>query len=178
MPDSTVIPHVLGTIALISIFLAVEAYYDGFYAKLSEEAYEAQLKQVAEYVASNFIDLVVVAQVAEGEVFMVKRLDIPRFIGGKPYNITLSEIQRRGDVSLVSVILSRERADLYSAVDLPWTADAVSIYSDQVIDTPYNMTLTSRLESVDDQGGVLTIVAWCWRSGDSIVIGLGLMEEG
>ena len=39
MPDSTVIPHVLGTIALISIFLAMEAYYDGFYAKLSEEAY-------------------------------------------------------------------------------------------------------------------------------------------
>ena len=76
------------------------------------------------------------------------------------------------------MILSRERADLYSAVDLPWTADAVSIYSDQVIDAPYNMTLTSRLESVDDQGGVLTIVAWCWRSGDSIVIGLGLMEEG
>jgi len=96
MPDSTVIPHVLGTIALISIFLAMEAYYDGFYAKLSEEAYEAQLRQVAEYVASNFIDLVVVAQVAEGEVFMVKRLDIPRFIGGKPYNITLTEIQRGG----------------------------------------------------------------------------------
>jgi len=177
MPDSTVIPHVLGTIALISIFLAMEAYYDGFYTKLSEEAYEAQLKQVAEHIASNLIDLVVVAQVAEGEVFMVKRLDIPRFIGGRPYNITLTEIQR-GEVPLVSIILSMDKADIYASVELPWTADAVSIYSDQAVDPPYNMTLTSRLESVDDRGGALTIVAWCWRSGDSIVIGLGLLGEG
>jgi len=177
MPDSTVIPHVLGTIALISIFLAMEAYYDGFYAKLSEEAYEAQMRQVAEHIASNFIDLVVIAQVAEGEVFLVKGLDIPRFLGGKPYNITLLEMERSG-VYLISIILSRERADIYSAVELPWTTDAVSIYSGQDVTSPYNMTLASRLESDDDQGGALIIVAWCWRSGDSLIIGLGLMEGG
>jgi hypothetical protein len=177
MPDSTVIPHVLGTIALISIFLAMEAYYDGLYTKLSEEAYKAQLNQVAEHIASNLIDLVVVAQVAE-EVFLVKKLEIPRLIADKPYNITITEMSKGEDVSLVSILLSRDRANIYAYVELPWTAEAISIYSDQAVDSPYNITLTTRLESIDDLGGALSIVVWCWRSGDSIVIGLGLIEEG
>jgi len=178
MPDSTVIPHVLGTIALISLFLTIEAYYDGFYAKLSEEAYEAQLKQVAEHIASNFIDLVVIAQVTEGDIFLVKRLEIPRLIGERPYNITLMELSKGENVSLISLLLSGESIGVYTLVDLPWTTEAVSIYSDEPLNPPYNITLTYRLESVNDEGGALRIVAWCSKSGDSIIIGLGLMREG
>lgn len=178
MGDSTVIPHVLGTVALISIFLAMEAYYDGFYSKLSEETYRAQLNQVAEHITSDLIDLLLIVQVAEEEVFLVKRLDIPRFINDQPYNITLTEISRGDEVSLVSVLLSREDVGIYASVELPWTADAISVYSDQSINPPYIITLTSQLESIEDQAGSLTIVAWCWKSGESIVIGLGLLEEG
>jgi hypothetical protein len=50
--DSTIIPHIFGTIALISMFLVVGKYYNGLFATLSNEAYKAQLGQVSDYVAS------------------------------------------------------------------------------------------------------------------------------
>ncbi|MCJ7635909.1 MAG: hypothetical protein MUO21_00295, partial [Nitrososphaeraceae archaeon] len=89
---SSAIAHVIGTVSLLMIFFSIGGYYQNYYSILSQRASEAQLKQIASYVASNLIDVVTICQTVQGDQFLIKTIDIPYSLNNYLYNISLSSM--------------------------------------------------------------------------------------
>jgi hypothetical protein len=176
-----VIPHIFGTIALLSMFFTVGTYYDGFFTQLNREAYHAQLGQVSEYVSSNLIDLVVLSRLSEEDVFLVKTIDIPSEIGNRFYRVTLLEMQSAYGEDTLKVVSKIESLDIYATSDLPWPKSSyIDIYSNQSITTRYGDSLgisynvTSNTANKDES---IYLVVWCQKTDDMITLGLGDLDR-
>lgn len=181
MGDSVVIPHIFGTIALLTMFFTVGTYYDGFFTQLNREAYQAQLGQVSEYISSNLIDLVVLSRLSDEDVFLVKTIDIPSEIGNRFYRITLLEMQSTYGEDALRIVSELESLGVYSKADLPWYKSSyIDIYSNQSISTRYGSSLdisynvTSNMASLDES---IQLVVWCQKTADTIILGLGVLES-
>jgi len=182
--DSTIIPHIFGTCALIMLFFAVGTYYNGFFTNLNSEAYRAQLGQVADYLSSNIIDLVTLSQLTEGDQFLVKVVEMPTFIGERVYNISLTTMTPSyGDADLIRIITRIDALNIYATSDLPWSLNSnIRIYTDQ---TPhahmsFNKTLTSdaAIGQAAKTKKPAAMMVWCLKENNNITIGLGVMERG
>ena len=187
MGGSTVIPHIIGTTAMITLYFLVGTYYNGFYTQLHSEAYKAQLGQVADYIATNIIDLVTLCQLTEHDLFLVKDVEVHTFIGEKIYNISLITMTPSyGDMEIKRVVAQIDALNIYATSDLPWSMNAtVEIYTNQPIVNPHEGTLnlTSRVLSTSAVGraakidGFASMVVWCSKTDGSIIIGLGVMDR-
>lgn len=185
--DSVIIPHIFGTVAIVTMFFIVGTYYDGFFTTLHSEAYRAQLGQVADYVASNMIDLVTLIQLTEEDQFLVKDIEPTTFIGEKVYNISIiTMFPSYGDTEVIRVVTRIDALNLYSVSDLPWSLNAnIQIYTNQTIVNPYEgvLTLSSHLPSdaavskAAQIDGAASMVIWSSKSGGVITIGLGVMDR-
>ena len=186
MGDS-VMPHIIGTTAIITLYFLVGTYYNGFYTQLYSKAYQVQLGQVADYTASNIIDLVTLSQLTEHDHFLIKDVKVPTFIGEKIYNISLITMTPSyGDMELKRVVTQIDALNIYTTSDLPWSMNAtIEIYTDQPIANPHEGTLelTNHLLSVSDVGrakqidGFASMVVWCSKADGKIIIGLGVMDR-
>lgn len=184
--DSTIIPHIFGTVALISMFFVVGTYYNGLFATLHSEAYRAQLGQVADYVASEIIDLVILSYLPEEDQFLVKDIEPQTFIGEKVYNISIITMTPGyGDTEVIRVVTRIDALNIYSVSDMPWSINgSIQIYTGQEITPPENVTLKRHLLSDAAVGrsaqikGFASMVVWCYRAGENVTIGLGVVDRG
>lgn len=185
MTDS-IIPHVIGTSALLIMFFTVSTYYTGFFNRLHSEAYRAQLGQVSDYLASSILDLETLSRIAEVDQFLVKDVEPPPFIGDRVYTISLITMTPSyGDTELIRVVATIDALNIYAISDLPWSLDSnVEIYTNQTVTHPYNLTLTNTLLSDAAVGraaqiaGAASMVVWCYKADGTTIIGLGVMDRG
>lgn len=186
MGNSVVIPHIFGTIALLTMFFTVGTYYNGFFTTLNEEAYRAQLGQVSEYISSNLIDLVVLSRLSDEDLFLVKTVDVPLEIGERFYRISLKEMQSPYGEDVLKVISEIESLDIYSTADLPWPKSTyIQIYTNQSISTRYGADIeiranitSNRAESrMAETGEPATLIVWCQKTDDVTTIGLGVLDR-
>ncbi|MBS7631388.1 hypothetical protein KEJ47_07435 [Candidatus Bathyarchaeota archaeon] len=184
MANSVIIPHIVGTVALLMMFFSVGTFYQDYYTNLHEKAYEAQLNQVANYVASNLVDLVSLNQMISGDKCLVKTIEIPYSIGENLYNVSLIPmISSGGDINVIRVIAFIEKMNLYAMVDLPWSVDSsIMVYTNQTLPRsdifPLN-NIVSNKASADSRrtGKPVSMVVWSLKEGDRIVIGLGTLDK-
>jgi hypothetical protein len=181
MGNSVVIPHIFGTIALLSMFFTVGTYYNGFFNQLNSEAYKAQLRQVSEYVSSNLIDLVVLSRLSSRDVFLVKTIDVPSEIGNRFYRISLLEVQSSYREDTLKVASELESLGIYSTADLPWPKSSyIDIYNNQSITTRYgdgldiSYNVTSNMANKNEH---VQLVVWCQKIDNLIILGLGVLES-
>lgn len=186
MGNSVIIPHIFGTIALLTMFFTVSTYYNGFFTNLNQEAYKAQLGQVSEYISSNLIDLVVLSRLSNEDLFLVKTIEVPLEIGKRFYNISLKEMQSPYGEELLNVVSEINSLDIYSTADLPWPSNTyIQIYSNQSINTRYgdsieiHSTISSNgVESrVAQTGESASLIVWCHKTGNVTTIGLGVLDK-
>jgi len=184
--DSVIIPHIIGTVAILTMFFAIGPYYRDYYTSLNEEAYQVQLKQVADYMAVNLIDVVTLCQLTESDQFLVKVVEIPKQIGENLYDISLVNMaSTKGDTNAIIIVTSIEKLNIFSAVDLPWsTNSSIVIYTNQTAlgSFPHNVTLANNIVSnkaVSESyrwGEPWSMIVWALKEGDVIVIGFGVMD--
>jgi hypothetical protein len=184
MADSTVIPHVIGTSAILMLFFVVANYYNGFYTNLNSEAYSAQLGQVGEYISSTLIDLVTLSQLTESDQFLTKDIAIPTTIGEKIYNISLITMTPSyGEAELMRVFTSIDPLNIYATSDLPWSMNSsVRIYVGQTVKKPSDITISRHLLSdaalsrAAQTDGFAKIIVWCDKNAENTTIGLGVWD--
>lgn len=186
MGNSVIIPHIFGTIALLTMFFTVGTYYNGFFATLNQEAYQAQLGQVSEYISSNLIDLVVLSRLSKEDLFLVKTVEIPREVGNRFYTVTLKEVQSSYGEELLKVVAEIDSQGVYSTADLPWPKSTyIQIFSNQSISTKYNenieimgnITSNAAEFRTAETGEPYTLIVWCHKADDVITLGLGLLKR-
>jgi len=179
---SSAFAHVIGTVSLLMIFFSIGGFYQNYYSILSQRADEAQLKQIASYVASNLIDIVTLSQTIEGDQFLIKSIDIPYSLNNSLYNISISAMpSSSGEENVIRIVASISKSTEYSVVDLPWTASgSIKIYTNQtiprsdVIVTSHQSSNKASSEIAINKKPVSTIV-WCMKNGNMITIGLGVL---
>lgn len=177
-----VIPHVVGTVALITIFFVAGLYYDHVYTSLQTEIAENKLKEVANYVASNIIDLVSLCYSSVGNQSLIKKLSIPESVGKSINTVTL--IKRQDPTT--QEVLFRVRAYLilkqavFEESELPWTEGGkLKIYTEtdpsthpdselQHVAEPYSLE-----PKISVSGGIENFVVWCQMRSENVTIGLG-----
>jgi hypothetical protein len=89
--------HIIGTVALISLVIAVGLAYTLITYHIEAEVTRKQLEQIAEYVSLNLVEIVSLVNLANysGNV-QVKIIEIPEDLGGKAYMIRLTKEAGRG----------------------------------------------------------------------------------
>ena len=179
---SAAIAHVIGTVSLLMIFFSIGGFYQNYYSILSQRADEAQLKQIASYVASNLIDIVTLSQTIEGDQFLIKSIDIPYSLSNSLYNISISAMpSSTGEEKILRVVTSISKLSDYAVVDLPWTASGnIKIYTNQTI--PRSDVIVTNHQSSNKESSEIAItkkpvstIVWCMKNGNTITIGLGVL---
>jgi hypothetical protein len=179
---SSAFAHVIGTVSLLMIFFSIGGFYQNYYSILSQRADDAQLKQIASYVASNLIDIVTLSQTIEGDQFLIKSIDVPYSLNNNLYNISIAVMpSSTGEENIIRIVASMSNLSDYAAVDLPWNANGnIKIYTNQtiprsdVIVTSHQSSDKASSEKIITKKPVSTIV-WCMKNGDIITIGLGVL---
>lgn len=179
---SSAIAHVIGTVSLLMIFFSIGGFYQNYYSILSQRAQEAQLKQIASYVASNLIDIVTLGQIVEGDQFLIKSIDIPYSLNNYLYNISISSMpSSTGEENIIRIVTSISKLNDYATENLPWTASGnIKIYTNQtiprsdVIVTSHQTSNKASSEIAINKKPASTIV-WCMKNGNEITMGLGVL---
>jgi hypothetical protein len=177
-----VIGHVVGTVTLLMMFFAIGNYYSNYFAMLTDEAYVSQLKQVSNYLSSNLIDLVTLAQITPGNQFLVKQFEIPYAINENLYNVSLAwQNSPSGNYKVIRLTTSIQKTDQYFTVDLPYSnTSIVKIYSNEVLPDNYqlivnNISSSAAREKAVTTGKITSLMVWCLKNGDNITVGFGVM---
>lgn len=176
---STVISHVIGTAALLTIFFSVGSYYQGFYAIMGEKSSIIQLNQVASYISTNFVDVVTLCQTVDGDQFVVKLIDIPYSINDNLYNCSLNLVPSEN--SNLRLVASINKHNLYGIIDLPWSYNStMRIYSNETIPQPElmvsNQISSNKVASIKAvTKDPASFIIWCLKKGNTYTIGFGVM---
>lgn len=177
------IGHVIGTVTLLTMFFAVGSYYQDYYTLLSRQTYDTQLKSVSNYLASNIIDLVTIAQTTPGDQFLVKQVKIPYSIGENLYDVSLAWMTSpSGDFEVARLTASISKLNRYVTMDLPYSSNSiVEIYSTESIPSSYllidNEVLSNAAQSKAAVTGKATsLMVWCMKTGSVITIGFGVVQ--
>jgi len=166
--DSTVIPHILGTVTLLILFSILGTYYSISYSSLRSEIVASNLQEIAEYVASEIVDLVSLLSLSMGDQLLIKGLQMPEKIGGNIYNLTIT---KSGDALKVRVYLA-SNPSVYGESVLPWL---VGGYIEPFNGTAsFNSTRITPKTTISSASGNPAV--WCMRSLGKITFGLGVME--
>jgi len=186
MGNSVIIPHIFGTVALLTMFFTVGTYYNGFFLNLNEEAYRAQLGQVSDYISSTMIDLVVLSRLSDNDLFLIKTVKIPLEIGKRFYSVRLVEMQAPNGDELLRVVSEIDSLDIYSTSDLPWSkSQYLQIYSNQSISTNYGEDIELKANFTSNGAEIrsaeteesATLLVWCHKENDIITLGLGVLSR-
>jgi hypothetical protein len=179
-----VIAHVIGTVSLLMIFFSIGGYYQDYYSLLSQNANEAQLKQVAAYVASNLIDIVTLSQTVPGDQFLIKTIEIPYSINNNLYNISIIVMpSSSGSNNVFRIFTTMSNINEYSVVDLPWSPSTnIQVYTNQTI-TRNDIIVYNSLSS--NKAASETIIMkepmsfaiWCMKHNNVITLGLGVIKK-
>jgi hypothetical protein len=176
------ITHIIGTAALIGLVISVALAYTIIVDYVEANVLKPQLKQIAEYVSMNIVNLISLTEFAYGEspssTVVTKTLKIPRNLNEKAY---LVRLVNEGGNCYVEVKLVA-RGDIYATSPIPLnstrarvTIAATEEKINEVISGGFpdnTITLTTTVYS-----GNLNILIWCWKNG-TIYAGLGIRVGG
>jgi|YelNatPaOPRAMG01_1025707.scaffolds.fasta_scaffold20622_4 hypothetical protein len=172
--------HVVGTVALIGLVLAVGLAYNIITSYVEANVTRAQLSQIAENVSMNLVEIISLTDFESPltNETMMKNVNLPADIGGKAYVIKLVDAGTQASGYYV-------QAELVTRPDLNARA-MVPINSTNKVTLQTSGTGTLNVRRGD--GGRVTyagtvyagntnIVVWGWkRSADSTWAGIGLWK--
>jgi len=153
-----VIPHLVGTVTLITIFFTVVVYYQYVYASYQTQLIASNLKDVADYVASNIVDLVSLCYLSHGDQNLNITIKIPTRIGNDIYTIRIfsfSDPNAEENLYIVRAYLT-SNPSTYGQAELPWSSSEY-------------VSVDPAASSVSSSIGYLVI--WCRKTDENIVIG-------
>ena len=159
------------------------SYYQNYYLILSQQTYGTQLKQIAEYVGSNLIDIVTLSQTIPGDQFLSKTIEIPYSINENLYDLSLIKTPTsKVDVDVVRLISIIVKNNQYSIVDMPWSGENILIYTNQTIPRPDILISSSISSNAAASQAVIRkeptkMIVWCLKTNNVIVIGFGVMDR-
>jgi hypothetical protein len=173
---SVTITHLIGTVALMAIFLSVGSYYTMSISTLRREVIAVQLKGIANYISSDIVDLVSLCYISEINQTIIKSLNLPEGVTAYGYEITIEKTAQgmRVQTNLIS------ESEVYGEYILPWSADSnIRIYngSDEAVENQIQSERPNLSPKVMVFSGETDIpVVWCVKIEDQITIGLGLLS--
>ena len=159
------------------------SYYQNYYTILSQQTYRTQLKQIAEYVGSNLIDIVTLSQTIPGDQFLSKTIEIPYSINENLYDLSLIKTPTsKIDVDVVRLISIIVKNNQYSIVDMPWSGENLLIYTNQTIPRSDILISSSISSNAAASQAVIRkeptkMIVWCLKTNNVIVIGFGVMDR-
>jgi hypothetical protein len=179
----TAISHVIGTVTLLMMFFSVGSYFMNYYHFIAEQTYSGQLRQIDDYLASNIIDLVTLAQTTPGDQFLVKQVKIPFSIAENLYDVSVAWMPLpSGDFNVARLTSSIGKLNQYVTVDLPYSNTSnIGIYSGGSIHGSYLMIDNSLSSDAAQSEAVVTgyatsTMVWCQKRGSTITIGFGVIQ--
>ena len=157
--SSSVISHVIGTAALISLFLIVTVYHAYSYSMIQNGVIESQLEEIAGYISSNIVQLVSLTTLSDEDQFLIKEFKIQRYVDP----ISQEEVFRVR-VYLIS------KSSTYGVSYLPWSeGGSIHIYNG----TDPGIPGSSLSPAVSLSSGYEEICVWSLKRGTEITVGLG-----
>lgn len=178
--------HVIGTVALIGLVIAVGLSYAIVTSYIEAEVTRKQLEQIAENVSLNIVEIVNMVDFANflTKNAMMKILELPSDLGGKAYMIKLADEKMQGKGYCVYAQLVT-RPDISARSPLPinstQTRLIVMTENEDVRILPVKGETNMIYCSPTVYGGNNNIVVWGWKpDADTTWAGIGLwkpMEE-
>jgi len=170
---SVTISHVIGTVALIGLFITAGMSYQMHFANLREEAGAAQLQSIADYVSTAIMDVYSIGSSAKGDQFLFKTLEIPGQVAESSYNISLIRVTTVSGEQTFSVLARLTwKPTVYAESVLPFNGlNGLGLYNGTL---PDGFKATSVQARTYVLSGLSTSVAWYDRAASSITLGLGV----
>jgi len=170
------IAHIIGTAALIALVISVTLAYQIVVDYVETNVLKAQLKQIAEYVSMNLVNIITLTEFAYGDVststVMSKSLKLPKDISGKTYRVRL--VNEGGNCYVQAELITRTDLTAKSSIPLNSAKTRVIIVTGEIQLPDDSITPSSVV-----YGGNPNIVVWCWKnSSSSMCAGIGLRTGG
>lgn len=175
------IQHVIGTVALIGLVVALALAYQMIVGNVEESIIKTQLSQTAEYVSMQLANVISLTDFTYGILDttlspVTKGLKLPETIRGKPYNLT---ILRSDGVYYVYVeVIGRSYLHASSPIVVKST-QRIAILTGADLELAESL-----LEGFDVKprawvsGGLPNVVVWCYKHDNVMYAGLGILEGG
>lgn len=149
------IKHVIGTIALIGLVIAVGLSYSIITSYIEADVIRKQLEQISEHVALNLVEIVSLVNFANfvKDRPMMKILDLPSDLGGKAYIIKLVKVEGTDQIKghyVQAQLATRE--DVYARSSLPLNATQSQIVL--ITDTTGKLPVTGEDKIIEYSGSV------------------------
>jgi len=173
--SSVTVSHVIGTVALIGLFVTVSMNYSIYFAQLQQQATVAQLQGIADYISANILDLYSVGSNTQGYQFLVKTLDIPSGVAAQSgYNVSLVNISTISNGTSFSVLVKLDlQPFVYAQSQLPWNGQDVNIFLSSGI-FPSGVQSSLLQPKVFVLSGMSAPAIWYCRCGTNVTLGLGV----
>ena len=88
MPAPTM-SHIIGMIALVSLIFILPLFYFHIVDNVTIEMKERELKEVADYVSNSLWNLHILANSADSNILLTKKLELPSSIRGSTYCVEI-----------------------------------------------------------------------------------------
>lgn len=167
MPE--VLPHVIGTVALLLIVFIASTYFLGVESIVASQAFSTQGQGVADYVASNMVRMVTLAsQSSSSSAIFSLRIQPPPQIMNQGYRIMIQNISGRCLITLQS----DTQPWLKTTSVIPLNATGLQV----VLQTSPRMLATGQqqIQAGDSfESGTEELVLWSLINGSLTTVGIG-----
>ncbi len=173
---SVTLSHVIGTTALISIFIVTGIFYSISYSSFENQVIATHLEEVANHISSNVIDLVSLCLLNNQDQLIVEEINVPEHINNHYYGITILQVKDPNTQEWLFTVRTylNSKTTIHGESHIPWSAEG-NLYL-------YNGTNSPEIShppfqpKVNVTSDTTNIVTWCSRAGEKITIGLGVGE--
>lgn len=158
---SPIVSHLIGTTMLLVIMLVISFFFTNFGTVVGIKSVERELNEVAEYIASNIIDLISLANISLSDTLSLN-IDFPYEINGYGYSINITQ-----ESNHYIVITRIEHMKIEGKAILPFGISQIKFSS-----------LDPGIIGIESKNGLYSgmekAVIWCKKSGNEIYFGFGL----
>jgi len=170
------IEHIVGTAALIGLVISAALAYKTILGYVETSILQAQLRQIAEYISMNIVNLISLAEFAYGNAstltVMVKVLKLPTDLAGEAYLVRL--VCEGGDCYVQVELTMRSGLSTRLPINLSSTGTRVIFITGEVQLPDHTIKPSNAV-----YGGNPNAVVWCWKNGsDSTCVGIGVWMGG
>jgi len=175
--------HVIGTIALIGLIIAVGLAYTIITSFIEADVNKKQLNQIAEHVALNLVEVISLTNFANfmSNETMMKVLKLPFDLGGKAYLIKLVMFNETGESQgyyVQTQLVTRNDITAKSLIPLNTTQTQQTLVTDGdgTLLVRGGTAGTIQFSSIV-YGGVENVVVWGWKMYANLTLaGIGIWK--
>ncbi|HJX23276.1 MAG TPA: hypothetical protein VJ574_02555 [Candidatus Bathyarchaeia archaeon] len=166
---SVVLSHVIGTIALLLVFVSAVTYSSMSYSLLGNQVVNYNLEKISGHIVSEVTDIVSLCSTSGEDQMLVKALEVPEDVTGIRYMISITVKEDRLTISSVRVANN----NVFGVAPLPWSSGG-SVKPFNGTDPGIGISwVTPKLSVVSSAGG---LAVWCLKKGSTFTFGLGVMN--